>query len=269
MTDETNSRWIHLDGAVNVRDLGGLPTVDGGTTRRDRLIRADNLQGLTPADVHTLLDVHRVRAIADLRTGVEVEYEGPGPMTREPVVTIHHLSLYPEAGHNTDVAALDDDGVAVLPWQNDEVDARTDAPKSAGDYYLRYLHARGDSIVAALRLIAETDGATIVHCAAGKDRTGVVVALTLAEIGVERQAIVDDYALSAERIQDIFARLRASDTYAEDLAAQSIDKHRPRAHTMAELLDAIDADFGGVRVWLRSQGWTDDDASALRKQLVD
>jgi protein tyrosine/serine phosphatase len=134
--------------------------------------------------------------------------------------------------------------------------------------YLGYLHERADSALSALRLIAHTDGATIVHCAAGKDRTGVVTALALAEVGVAPELIVEDYALSAERIEGIFARLLASATYADDLAGQDIDKHRTRPRTMQRLLAEIDARHGGVQAWLRSAGWTDDDADALRTHLL-
>ncbi|HLY33427.1 MAG TPA: tyrosine-protein phosphatase [Jatrophihabitantaceae bacterium] len=262
------SRWIDLDGAANVRDMGGLPTDDGRVTARDRLIRADNLQGLSDRDVRTLVDDHHVRAVADLRTGVEVTSEGPGPMTHEPLVDVEHYSLFPEAGHNTDVAAVEGDGPVVLPWQKIPSEG-AEAPKSAADFYLRYLLDRPDSIIDTLRLIASTDGATIVHCAAGKDRTGVVVAIALAEIGVRREDIIDDYALSAERIHEIFDRLRASDTYADDLAGSSVDKHAPRDTTMRELLGAIDSAHGGVPAWLRKHGWTDEDATALRKHLLD
>ncbi|MDT4957809.1 MAG: protein-tyrosine phosphatase, partial [Pseudonocardiales bacterium] len=111
----SSSRWINLAGAANVRDLGGLPTVDGQHTQPNRLIRSDNLQGLTDADVRVLLDDHEVRAVADLRTGVELDSEGPGPLTREPSVDVQHFSLFPEAGRNTDAGALDDDGPVVLP----------------------------------------------------------------------------------------------------------------------------------------------------------
>jgi protein-tyrosine phosphatase len=265
------SRWIDLDGAANVRDLGELPTVDGRRTRSSRLIRADNLQGLTDADVRRLVDELDVRAVADLRTGVEVELEGPGPITREPSVAIAHLSLFPEAGHNTDAAALDDDAPVVLPWQSRGTDLGEGdgVRQGASGVYLRYLEDRADSVVAALRLIANTDGATIVHCAAGKDRTGVVVALALAAVDVTRDAIIDDYAQSAERIDAIFARLQASATYVDDLANQSIDKHRPRPATMEHLLDALETNFGGASGWLRAHGWTEDDAAALRKHLLD
>lgn len=265
----TDSRWIELDGAVNVRDLGGLPTVDGGQVQPDRLIRADNLQGLSAADVRALVDGHGVRAVADLRTGVEVDAEGPGPMTEEPLVVVEHLSLFPEAGRNTDAAALDEDAPVVLPWQNRDNDLSDHPRRGAAAVYLGYLEDRADSAITALRLIAHTDGATIVHCAAGKDRTGVVIALALAEVGVSREAIVEDYALSAERIEKIFARLMASRTYNADLSGQDIDKHRTRPETMERLLGLIDETFGGVPAWLRAHGWTDDDGAALRKQLLD
>jgi protein-tyrosine phosphatase len=271
--DLATSRWIELDGAENVRDLGGLPTVDGRVVQRHRLIRSDSLQALTEKDVRHLVDDIGVRAVADLRTGVEVASEGPGPITREPLVDVRHLSLFPEAGDTTDAVAADDgDAPVVLPWQDrkrsiDENDRR----RGASGVYLSYLDDRADSVIDALRLIAGTDGATVVHCAAGKDRTGVVVALALAEVGVERDAIVEDYALSGERIEAIITRLSTRRTYASDLDAGNVnfDRHKPRAVTMARLLDAVDEFYGGVPAWLRTHGWTDADDAALRAKLLD
>lgn len=271
--NSTTSRWIALDGAANVRDLGGLPTVDGRSTLANRLIRSDNLQGLTPTDVRLLVDERDVRAVADLRTAIEVNSEGPGPMTREPSVRVEHYSLFPEPGHNTDAAlveqAVDTAAPIVLPWQNRDGDLGSDqVRRGAAGIYLNYLVERPDSILAALRLIATTDGATIVHCAAGKDRTGIVTALALAEVGVEPESIIEDYALSAERIEAIFGRLAASRTYANDISLKSIDKHRPRADTMRNALAAIDEQHGSASTWLRAHGWTDADSDALRQHLL-
>lgn len=267
----TTSRWIDLDGAENVRDVGGLPTVGGSVVKPHRLIRSDSLQTLSSADVRFLVDELEVRAVADLRTGVEVESEGPGPMTREPAVDIRHLSLFPEVGENTDALAADDeDEPVVLPWQNRERTESVDQRRrGATGIYLSYLHDRADSIISALRLIAHSGGATIVHCAAGKDRTGVVVALALAEVGVETDAIVDDYAQSAERTSATIHRLAARRTYAADLLDDvDIDQHKPRASTMQRMLAAIDEVHGGVPAWLRAHGWTDEDAAALRAKLL-
>jgi protein-tyrosine phosphatase len=274
----TSPQWIELDGAANVRDVGGLPTADGGSVRAGRLIRSDSLQHLSDIDVRRLVDDLQVRSVVDLRTGVEVTSEGPGPMTREPLVTVHHLSLFPEAGENTDAAAAEDadgadkqaDGPVVLPWQTrDRIASEEQQRRGAAGVYLRYLDDRADSILEALRTIAETDGATIVHCAAGKDRTGMVIAFALAEVGVTQQAITADYALSADRIDAIFARLRASHTYAEIDDGVDIDKHTPKPVTMERVFEAMDEIHGGIPAWLRAHGWTEEDAAALRARLLD
>src|SRR6202012_6061 len=111
--------------------------------------------------------------------------------------------------------------------------------------YMNYLRDRPDSIVAALDDVASADGAVLVHCAAGKDRTGMVCALALAAAGVEREAIVADYALTAERIGPIMARLRPSPTYAPDLEGTSDDVHTPHASMMERVLEVLDERSGG------------------------
>ncbi|HEX3335460.1 MAG TPA: tyrosine-protein phosphatase [Jatrophihabitans sp.] len=263
----TATRWIELDGAENVRDVGGLPTVDGAAVQPGRLIRSDSLQTLTEADVRRLVDDLHVRAVVDLRTGVEVSSEGPGPMNREPLVEIRHLSLFTEADPAPD--ERDPGAPVVLPWQNRERPVSEDERRrGAAGVYQRYLEDRADSVLAALRLIAGTDGATIVHCAAGKDRTGVIVAFALAEVGVTREAIVADYALSADRVEAILGRLMTRPTYAGDLGTEPIDKHKPRAETMELLFSAMDEFHGGIPGWLRAHGWTEDDAAALRARLL-
>ncbi|MFE3452193.1 tyrosine-protein phosphatase [Nonomuraea sp. NPDC059194] len=254
------TRWIELQGAVNVRDLGGLPTTDGGTTRSGRILRSDNLQGLTDADVEQLVGSHKVRHVVDLRSGPEVHLEGPGPLTRIPEVTVHHLTLFAEGGRHTDV-----DADRALPWQerNTQDDVRVTG------FYYGYLRDRPDSVVSALRVMAMDDGAAIVHCAAGKDRTGVLCALALEVAGATREAIVADYEATGERLEQVLARLRASDTYRDDLDSRPADDHRPRARYMLQFLGVLDDRFGGPMPWLRAQGWTDADTIALRSRLRD
>ncbi|MFL6130088.1 MAG: tyrosine-protein phosphatase [Mycobacteriales bacterium] len=258
--------WVPLDGAVNVRDLGGLPTDDGRRTVPGRLLRADNLQGLTPGDVRRLVDDLGVRTIVDLRTSVEVDKEGPGPLTAEPRVTHRHLSLYPESGRMTDVEAD-----TVLPWQTDRgraAAADPDADNPSIGFYLGYLKHRPDSVVDAVRVLAAPGGAVVVHCAAGKDRTGVVVAVALAAAGVSRESIVADYVATGERLEQILARLMASPTYLADLDGLPTDVHRPRAHTMWRFLEVLDERFGGPVGWLASVGFGADEVAALRRRLL-
>ena len=133
--------------------------------------------------------------------------------------------------------------------------------------YLGYLRDRPDSIVDALRDAAHARGATLVHCAAGKDRTGVVAALALAVAGVRRDAIVADYVATGDRLEPLVARLRASSTYGADLRGRTLDSHRPRTETMERFLDVLQERDGGATGWLAHHGFGASDAAALRARL--
>ncbi|WP_308210519.1 tyrosine-protein phosphatase [Actinomadura luzonensis] len=263
------TRWIDLQGAVNVRDLGGLPTRDGAVTLRGRIFRSDNLQGLTPHDIDRLVGELKLRHVVDLRSTAEVVLEGPGPLTRVPEVRHHHLTLFAEGGRHTDVEAdtapggIDAD--KVLPW----VDRTLDDELRVTGIYFGYLRDRPTAVVEALRAMALDDGAALVHCAAGKDRTGVLSALALEVAGVTREAIVADYVATGERLELILARLRASETYRGDLDSRPADDHRPRAGYIEQFLQVLDERYGGPMGWLAHHGWTDADTAALRARLRD
>lgn len=255
-----DGRWIELAGAVNVRDLGGLPTQDGGRTRFGRMLRADNLQDLTHTDVSYLVDTLNLTDVVDLRSSAEIQLEGPGPLTRVPDVTIHHFSMLAEPDDGTGV-----DGEAVLPWAQTEAEDRPWLPP--GEFYLSTLHQRPHAVIGALRVMANTSGSALVHCAAGKDRTGVLVALALTAVGVPREAIVEDYALSNTRIERIIERLRKTPTYADDIDSRPISSHFALPETMQDFLDLAERHFGGLMPWLDRHGWTEQDTQALRERL--
>ncbi|MFI6386167.1 tyrosine-protein phosphatase [Nonomuraea sp. NPDC050540] len=256
--------WIELQGAVNARDLGGLPTQDGRTTRSGRIYRSDNLQGLTERDVSYLVGELKIRHVVDLRSHAEVALEGPGPLIRVAEVTHHHLSFFAEGGKHTDVEADSIDADKVLPWQERQMDEEL----RVTGFYFGYLRDRPDSVLGALRALSLDDGAAVVHCAAGKDRTGVVAALALAVAGVTREAIVADYTATGERMDRVLARLRASSTYRDDLDSRPADDHMPRAPYIEQFLGVLDDRFGGPLEWLSSHGWTQDDTAALRARLL-
>ena len=111
-------------------------------------------------------------------------------------------------------------------------------------------------------------GPSIVHCAAGKDRTGVVIAIALHVIGVPRDTIVADYAATGERLEAILARLRSSTTYAQDLDSRPADSHMPHAYTMEKFLTILDERYDGPVGWLERHGWTGDDTTTLRSALL-
>jgi protein-tyrosine phosphatase len=244
-------RWIALDGAVNARAV--VPGV---------LLRADNLQSLSARDVRLLVEEQALEVVLDLRTDVEVELEGPGPMTAEIAVRIEHRSLYPDSGGNTD---LETD--TIKPWGPAHEDESPDEPPVVRAY-MSYLRRRPDSVAGSVRAIARADGAVLVHCAAGKDRTGVVVALALDAAGVDRETIVADYLATSQRIEAIMARLLSSPTYRAELEGHDAQKHAPVPGTMERLLELVDERFGGSAAWLSTHGLGAPDHERLRRRLT-
>ncbi len=254
--------WIRLENAVNARDLGELPTESGARTLPGRLLRADNLQDLSPADIARLVDELGVTTVVDLRSTNEVKQEGPAPLTAVGAVRHVHLSVIPESLGNTDAAS---EALAL----NRRRAAERDASDLLLSFYLGYLEDRPENIVEALRTIAGAPRAALVHCAAGKDRTGVVVALALSVAGVPRDVVVADYVATGERIDLILDRLRRSPTYAEDIDRLPASEHRPRPETMHGFLERLDADHGGPLGWLAGHGFGADDAGRLRAKLLE
>ena len=253
--------WIDLEGAVNVRDLGGLPVCDGGQIVAGRLLRADNLQELTPSDIARLVGDSGVTTVVDLRSTAELTSEGPAPLDRVAGVRHAHHPVLPEQGEATDV-------VADVLLTRAERDRSSYPADPVTGHYLGYLNDRPDQITAALRSIATAPGAALVHCAAGKDRTGVVVAVALTAVGVPADAVVADYAATGERTEEILERLRRSPTYADDINSKDDRSHEPRAETMAAFLEQMDARHGGVTAWLKARGFGDDDLARLQARLL-
>ena len=243
-----SDRWLELDGAVNVRDLGGLPTEDGRTTRPGIVLRADNLQDLSDKDVRRLTELG-VRTVVDLRTPTEVEQEGPGPLVAEGLRHVN-LDLIPSWGAER----------AVPHEKREEGDL--------SHFYMSYLDDAPEAVVEALRVLADPDaGAAVVHCAAGKDRTGVVCAFALLVAGVPREEVVADYALTGERIEAIFDRLAGAGTYEEDMKTRALDDLRPHPLSMRHFLDRLD-ECGGPITWLTDHGFGPAEQAALRDRLV-
>lgn len=262
------SRWIEIEGVVNMRDLGGLPTTDGGSIAARRLIRSDNLQDLSPRAVDHLVTEVGVRDIVDLRSETELHVLGDGPLRALDSLTHHHHSLLPIRTEPVRArpAPVTDDADTGLgsPWK--EYDGKRDA-RFWAEHYLGYLSDRPDSISAALDVISRSAGATIVHCAAGKDRTGTVVALALAVAGVPDEVIIEDYVLTDERLTRILERLTGHPVYGEALKTQTLNDQRPKAASMESILSSLHDGFGGPDSWLREQGWSPDDLARLRSRL--
>jgi hypothetical protein len=245
-------RWVRLEGLDNVRDVGGLPLRDGGTTRSGMLLRSANLRHATQSDVAHLVDVVGLRLVIDLRTAREIDRDGPTAVAGAGVETVA-LSFLPEDG-------------TPLPETGDETDPLLRA-------YLGYLVDRAENVVEAVRLLGHPDaGPALVHCAAGKDRTGVLVALVLDAVGVERDAVVADYALSAEQVEAMWRRWTAA---AGVEMPDDLGPHLPRAEVIETVLARLDDEHGdgaggggGAAGWLRANGLEDDVLHRLRTRFT-
>ncbi len=234
------------EGAVNFRDLGGLPTEDGGRLRAGLLFRSDTLQELTEADVDVLVRELALRLIVDLRAPQEAAYEGRGLLEVEPV---RHVNL---ALNSRDERAVPDLTADTLV-----------------EHYLGYLAVSGATAAEAFRLLADEGLPAVVHCAAGKDRTGVMAALVLRAVGVPAEVVAQDYARSAEALPAILARLRRLPAYADRIDLLPPEVHESRAETMADFLRAVDEQYGSVAGFLQQAGLEDDVVPRLRERLVD
>ena len=278
--------WLELQGAVNVRDVGGLPTVDGRTTRSGVLLRSDNLQDLTEDDVAQLLEQRGLKTVIDLRSAGELHLTGPGPLKASHIQDVQHvhLSLSPEWVGEPDQAevdrALDDIAQqaaqqtaqqaaqqAALPSLPDR--SRPTDPTDLAGHYTGYVERAGANIGTALKVLADpASGTSLVHCAAGKDRTGVVIALALSLVGVTRAAVVADYVRSAERAEAILARLAATAAYGPGLVGVTAIQTAPVASSMEGFLDAVDREYGGPHGLAMSLGVDEETVARLAARLV-
>lgn len=177
----TTREPLSLRQVFNFRDLGGLPTADGSTVQTGRIFRADGLYRLVAED-RDVLDPLGLRTVIDLRTDAEVERWGHAP-TAATDAEIHHYS------------------VIKTTWDRDAVDHAVDAATFLSGQYLMMLDEGRHELSAVLRLIGNSERHGVVfHCAAGKDRTGVVAGLLLALAGVADADIAADYSATAPNV---------------------------------------------------------------------
>jgi protein tyrosine/serine phosphatase len=221
-------RLLALEGSVNFRDLGGWRTPDGRRVRAGRLFRSDALHHLSGADVVRLRDGVGVRTLIDLRGSHEIAAEGRGPLAAPPVA-YHHL-----------------------PFFDGPRDRRDEAPAGGlAEIYFQMLRFARAPIGRALETLAASPGAAVFHCAAGKDRTGVLAAVVLGALGVRDEDIVEDYAWTRRALPRILERLRASESYRYVFTELPPETLHAEPETMADLLARVRGEWGTLRDYAR------------------
>jgi protein-tyrosine phosphatase len=217
-----------IDGLVNLRDLGGLPTESGLVTQPGRLLRSESPHTLSESGVRALLDIG-LGAVVDLRTASERE-RTPSPLETAGVHTLY------------------------APIFTDDEDY-PDHLATAGEVYCWWLRERSHGIALAISAIADAPSAPVlVHCQAGKDRTGVIVALVLRLAGVSIDDIADDYAISGVQLAEMLARDRVT-AVERGMDAMRVERlFTVRREAMVETMACVDGEHGGVAGLLRRIG---------------
>jgi protein-tyrosine phosphatase len=243
MTRDRNLDW---PGCLNVRDLGGHRTVDGGETRFGEIIRADSLRQLDCAGWQALRDCG-VRTIVDLRG----DHERLADAALDVPIRVVHTPF---------TADYADEWAKLQP----EFESVTDGQ----EVYLVVLERFSRSVGRSLRAVARAEkGAVVIHCVGGKDRTGLVAALLLHIAGVGKTEIAADYALSEVRLRPReLERLARAENDEERRIVR--ERSRTPAEAMLGVFDALDRRYGSVENYLRAAGATDADFERIRERLL-
>ncbi|MCY7302933.1 MAG: tyrosine-protein phosphatase [Thermoleophilia bacterium] len=247
----TVERSLAWDGCFNVRDLGGLETASGRRTRHGAVVRADNVRRLSEAGWRDALD-HGIRRVVDLRFAGE----SPGENDVHADVDVISISLFgrhdPEAAKAFDERLLTTDDIGAV--------------FAAG--YIRTLEHAPRRVAEAVAAVADADEehGVLIHCFAGKDRTGIVTALLLDAVDVLDHEIAADYAASHANLGGLFDPWVAQ--------ARDDDERETRlrsALSPAGTMEAVLAwlhNAGGARSYLTDGGVTEEQLERLARRLV-
>jgi protein-tyrosine phosphatase len=240
------TRLLAWEGCLNARDLGGYATTDGRETRWGVVVRSDSPAALTEAGRAALAD-YGVRAIVDLRLPAEL------------------------ADHPNPFAEPGDHGIAYTNVSFiDPAAAPPNAATTLAEDYLEMLDRYWAGVAEAVAAIAGApEGAVVIHCAAGKDRTGLISALLLGLVGVPAETIAADYAMTAELLRSREQAWLDSCPPEERAEREAmIARYAPTAEVMREVLAGLDERHGGVEAYLLEAGVSRDDLDRLRHRLL-
>jgi protein-tyrosine phosphatase len=235
-----------ISGIVNFRDLGGHATPDG-PVRHGRVFRSDSLAHVNADDVEHLVEERGVRTVVDLRGATEVDAYPNHPM-RNAGATIHHVPLI-------DPAKRERSG---FEWET----------MTLVDLYRFILMSAGPQFVEVMQVIAEPANHPVVfHCAAGKDRAGLIAATVLGLLRVDDEEIVADYAQTSAALDELRARAQRR---AEGTGRPPADRFMTAdAETMREALAWLRAEHGGFEPYMLSHGFTAGEVALMRTSLIE
>ena len=250
----TTNRIVQLEGAYNFRDLGGYQTSGGRVVQQGRFFRSDEFSELSDADLETLkaLGLH---TIIDLRNPSEIKGKENRPIAGSSYQQIRIYKRDP-----------------LMRYMPIALFQRHILPKALGDSYIHLIETRAQAFGAALRVLTAEDNLPMVyHCSAGKDRTGIVVALALSVLGVPTETIIADYSLSNLGFEHYYTEFIASGRL--DRWGVPYEDFQPLfivdPDWMKNLLAHLYSKYGNVETYLiRKAGLTVEDLQSIRKNLL-
>jgi protein-tyrosine phosphatase len=248
-TADHPDRQLHFRGTFNFRDLGGYRARAGQTVRWRTLFRADALHRMDTEELAELQELG-VRSVLDLRTQSELD---------EGRIEADHLNIthfhMPVLG---------------LVWEPEDLDPNADAAKVLGDLYIDMLTVGAPALAAALTTLAQSDRLPAVfHCAAGKDRTGVLAAIVLSLLGVDESIILADYHRTAVSMEALMERLA---TERPEAWTAMTDQPSPYMKTppeaMSGFLAHVREHHGSVLGYVRGIGVSAEAIEAINHNLL-
>lgn len=243
------TRFLAWEACHNARDTGGYPTHSGRQTRWQTLIRADNLHRLTFAG-QAALRYYGVRTVIDLRLAHEIE-KTPNPFAAQQNLPGTPLYLN-------------------LPLHDPAANAAMDVAPSMMHEYIIILEQSKPLVAAVIQAAASgfAEGAVVVHCHGGKDRTGIVVALLLSIADVPRETIIEDYSLSEAQLEPVHAPWLEEQRIAQGHPIDRPRWMRSRPETMRGVLDFLDREYGGPEGYLQAAGVSQSCITQIRHHLI-
>jgi len=239
------TRLLAWEGCHNARDLGGYATAEGRETRWGAVVRSDSPTALTEAGRAALAE-YGVRAIVDLRLPDELaDYPNPFAEPGDHGIAYTNISFI-------DPAAAPPEAVSTL-----------------AEDYLQMLDRYRRGVAEVIAAVANApDGAVLIHCAAGKDRTGLVSALLLGLVDVPEETIAADYALTAELLRPREQEWLENGPGERAEREAVVARYAPTAAVMLEVLRTLTERYGGVEAYLLEAGASRTDLDRLRDRLL-
>ena len=250
MIDDYSNRHYPFEGCFNFRDIGGYKNQDGKSVKKGLYFRTGRQDRMTERDLAQLLDL-KISTQIDLRKPDEVLDQGKGPLVTMGANYIN-IAVIPEGGSDQLSKLVGDTGIS-------------------GKRYLGYLEFGPTSWLRLFGILADQENLPVVlHCTAGKDRTGVSTAFLLSILGVSRSLIEADYLLTnldTERQADFIENtVGYPEGYNREkmISAAGVPKN-----AMRDFLDGIELRWGSAVEYLEKIGVTKEQMESIRDNFLE